>query len=388
MCPSCHLHQRLAELQFSRPFRKSQGSSRLSYAKTQGAYSPQLPLATVPSAHHCTVSVQSRWPRGRAAAPSPAPGAGPTSVKPRSQRPPGGLRVAAGAGVSRRRPRHRRARRGTAPRTAPRRLAAAPAARLQVAGRADGRWLAPPTQLRRHLQPGHPPPAAALRFLPTPAPRPHPRGGAAFALTPPPRLRFPRSPRPGPGWGGRPRRRSPPPARRRRPPAQGCCPARSQQPPRLPPPRTSLAITGGGGGGGGCGAPRRRCPPRAAPPRRGRGEPPPAPRAAPPGAPGCLHHPRQAGREGGREAAEGRRERRGGGGVPLPLPGPLSGQAIARRLPARLCGRLGAAGCALPLPGDALPNPYPPRGTLFLPFPAVPLPALIPGVPTLVFFSG
>lgn len=109
--------------------------------------------------------------------------------------------------------------------------------------------------------------------------------------------------------------------------------------------------------------------PAAPPLRPGWVEPPPAPRVAPPGAPGSLHHPKQAGREGGRRRRGGEKDEAEGGAPAAPGP-PLGGQAIARRLPARLCGRLGAAGCALPSRGtpsqpllsSGRPRPPPPRG--------------------------
>lgn len=118
----------------------------------------------------------------------------------------------------------------------------------------------------------------------------------------------------------------------------------------------------------GAAGPRDGGVPRGTPPAPGLGRA--APRAQ--GRPaGCsrLPPPSQAGGQGGREAAEGRRERRGGGGCPCGSRPPLGGQATARRLPARLCGRLGAAGCALPSRGtpsqpllsSGRPRPSPPR---------------------------
>lgn len=276
---------------------------RVSFGQTSTGQAPFRPRRTVRAQSRC---------------PAAAPRAGGPSAKPRQRRPrvpPAAPALQGAAGQQR------------------------SARRLQVPGGLELLLGSP----RKHPRPGHPPPPR----LPTPQ-RPAPR----------PRCLCP-SGVPGPARGGRPRRRSPPPARRRRAPARGCCPGRSQQPPRLPPPRTSLAITGSCGGGGGCGTPRRRSPrgPRPAP-RPGLGRA--APRAQ--GRPaGCsrLPPPSQAGGQGGREGGGGgeeRKTRRSGGGCPGRSRPPPDGQATARRLPVRLCGRLGAAGCA-PFPGYDLATP-------------------------------
>lgn len=222
------------------------------------------------------------------------------------------------------------------------RTAPHPARRLQVAARLRGclpslrapPWAPsfapqpPPLPLILRDPPGRvsPSPAPAAHLLPLGGGRPRGGGAARPALSS--RLGIPLRghPWPSPAGGG------------------GCGPPRRPRAPSGRPPA-------GNGAGNGAGASR---PPLPEPPRRVR----PAPSSIP---------GRRAAREGGREAAEGRRERRGGGGCPSRSRPPQGGS---------LWGRLGATGGSFP-PFPPFP-PLPP-----LPIPSGPLPAPPGGSPRL-----